>query len=210
MTVRGFFIGLAGVAVVIAIVVFIAHVLGFGFIRTSNPPVIVVGGSIHGKYGSSQWNPKQSTGQEYWAKTPDSSLIYAEDVLDSQGNAVAQLNPASSGWIIKFYDPNYAAGGEGVWLCTDQACDGGGGDGKTVYLQAEAKTSLELVKNYSEVHFHNLNTGCDNATGSEDKKCDHVDHIGFIAGSAKEVRYECGGQSTLQGVCKIRIGQPFP
>jgi len=177
------------------------------------PPVIVRGGSIHGDY-SKDWTPAQTGGTIYSAVTPDSTLIYSEDVYSGSSLLPQPLPPVKSGWVIEIFDqyPNGHSRREpGVRICTNQACNGPG-DGKTVYMEARSggKAGFEYYNGGVELRFHSTIHKCDKQlSGTENPKCDHVNHIQFDdLGAGTKTAWKCGENSS--GVCTISVGAPPP
>lgn len=173
-----------------------------------NPPVVIVGGSIHGKYDN-HWLTASAT--EYDASAPNDSMLYFVNVYDGGASAVAPIS-AGSGWVINFYDQHSdktPQSSPGAQLCSDHGCQGVSEDGTSVYFQpSRLNTGLELYLP-TEIHFHSYDNKCDkHGSKSEDKKCDHIHHIGIVLAGGTETRYDCGGhQGKPQGKCEIWVGE---
>ena len=173
-----------------------------------NPPVVIVGGSIHGTYGN-KWSPPSGT--TYEGTTASDSTLYFVHVYDGGGNAVAELQ-APSGWIVKIYDQHSDKTQEssaGAQLCSDPGCEGTSEDGTSAYFQsARSNTGLELFSS-TTLHFHNYDNDCDHrGSGHENKYCDHIHHLGVVLAGGSETRYDSGGhQGIRQGKCQIWVGQ---
>lgn len=180
-----------------------------------NPPVIIVGGSIHVQDINQAWG-NTSDYQWYTAITGDSTQISPGYGVLYNGKPVSNIT-ASSGWKIEIYDPQSRGGkGPGVTLCTVPTCDGKG-DGSTVYVQTrpDANTGFQTVNNGKDLIFHSTVQGCDSSfSGSENPHCDHIDKIRFYDCSQstkcdKSVQWDCDNSTPgnpAQGKCSIGIG----
>ena len=195
--------------------------------NTPNPPVIIVGGSIHGQIdkGLQDWNPlaqgwtQITKGQLYSFAATNNTSIYPVDVYDNAWKPLPQVIPVS-GFVIAYYDSladgATGQGTAGVEICSDKTCTGAAGDGTTVFMkitrepaQLEEKRPLGLLA-IRELHFHSLDTNCDTSGSSGEGNCDIVHHITIQQGAgASPVCYHCGLNSQTQhGHCTIGIGGP--
>lgn len=175
-----------------------------------NPPVIIVGGSIHGLYEKG-WSA-QPAGTEYAGAVPDNSVLYFVHVYQA-GKPLASLT-AASGWRVNMYGQDSggtAQGSPGAQLCSDPNCQEMRPDSTSVYFASGSSSGLELASS-TELRFHNYGPACDQqGSSSENSRCDHIHHLGVITAGGSESRYECGGnRGAPQGLCEIWVGQAPP
>lgn len=202
-------IGSALVVLAIAILVWIT--LGT---HTTNPPVVVVGGSIHTHYPHG-W-AKDAPNVQYHGRTTVDTAIYTQHVYDQSGAPAPQPITASSGFVIKFYDSDPTGanprGDAGLALCSSAQCDPTAADPNIVYLRVLRMGDQLEEHSSSDLHFHSLglNGQCDTAGNSAESPCDRINHLGIEIGNTTETVYTCGGQDTPAGHCKIGIGDTPP
>lgn len=207
--------GVGGVVLAILAVAF-AVLLG----KSSNPPVVIVGGCIRVQHSNQPWNPPSSGKPLYLASTNDTTQIFPTSVLLNGTLLSGPLNPApANGWKIEIYDPHSiqsSVNTPGVTICSNQTCDGIG-DKRTVYVtpRGDNHTGFESAVNNTELRFHTTFSGCDaDFSGSENPNCDHISSIKFYACGpngqcANPVQWDCGSansQDQAQGTCTIQIG----
>lgn len=189
--------------------------LGGGFLAVralflyAKPPVIVVGGSIHGYAGTWDQDASQSAQTEYVTESDDSTKLYTVDVTGAPSTITD-----NKGWVINFYgqDPsNNINPVPAVMLCSDEGCQHSSVDqtNNYVYIRARPGSIFEQAK-AGELHFHDLSPGCDDYPKSRNEStCDDLPQVGIITGgsSGTEKQYACGPASNPKH-CKVSVGKP--
>lgn len=204
-----FSIGTLIVLGVIAILVWIT--LGT---HTTNPPVVVVGGSIHTHYPHG-W-AKDAPNVQYHGRTTTNTAIYTKHIYDQSGVLVSQPISVTGGFVIKFYDSDPTGtnprSDAGLALCSSAQCDPTAADPNIVYLRVLRSGDQLEEHSSSELHFHSLglNGQCDTPGNSTESRCDRINHLGIENGNTTEAVYTCGGHDTPAGHCKIGIGDTPP
>jgi hypothetical protein len=217
MKVQTLFIGILILAL-LAAVGFIVHLTGVGFIRGSNPPVIISGGSILGNAPGGWSAPSGS--KIYSAQTQDNGAIYTSAVYVKNASdgydQLPQPFTTADAWELKIFDRNAQNQGQpnpGVLICTNpgQQCNGTM-DTTTIYAQPGTPYSwLVLDSTGKLVTYYSTDLNCDKSSGSgppsgPEGPCDHIDHMEFddLATGAK-TRWECGPPDSpnTQGKCQV-------
>ena len=215
--------GGAGLVLLVSLFVhFWPLIVGF-FTGTGNPPVVIVGGCIHGKFDytntttSGLWK-SISDGVEYSAAVPEKTTLHFVNVYgQSTGQQVNQVIVGTA-WVINFVDRQNDGitpqGSPGIQLCSDQTCTGKSDSEEIVYFQAaqhigaqKLDTGLEYVKSANELHFHSYSRGCKDqiGSGSEDENCDYL--YKFTIPNVSNETYVCGGSANPTGKCEIHVGK---